>query len=100
MYILIDPTINHTRYEHSLGVMRLTQLLGGDLENQIAGLLHDISHTAFSHLVDYVLENEEEDYHDGLYAQTLLQPEIQAVFQSHDLQAEDFVDLERFPFFA
>ena len=97
VYILVDPEIQQTRYEHSLGVMRLTQLLGGDLENQIAGLLHDISHTAFSHLVDYVLENEEEDYHDGLYAQTLQQPEIQEAFRQYGFQVEDFEDLHRFP---
>jgi len=44
--------------------MRLIELLGGSIEEQIAGLLHDISHTAFSHVVDQVVFNEGETFHE------------------------------------
>ncbi len=41
-----------SRFEHSLGVMLLLRKLNASLEEQAAGLLHDVSHTAFSHVVD------------------------------------------------
>lgn len=46
---LVWPKWNVTRFEHSIGVMLLIRRLGGSLEEQAAGLLHDVSHTAFSH---------------------------------------------------
>ena len=43
-----------SRFGHSVGVMILLRRLGADLKEQIAGLLHDVSHTAFSHLVEWL----------------------------------------------
>lgn len=37
---LVKEDLDVTRYEHSVGVMLLIRLLGGSLEEQIAGLLH------------------------------------------------------------
>ncbi len=51
----------YSRYEHSLGVMLLLKKLGASEKEQIAGLLHDISHTAFSHLVDWVLDQGDKE---------------------------------------
>jgi len=33
---LINPKINHTRFEHSIGVMLLIKKLGGTIQEQIA----------------------------------------------------------------
>ncbi|MGG7177681.1 HD domain-containing protein [Clostridium paraputrificum] len=64
---LVNSKWNVTRYEHSIGTMLFIRLMGGSVEEQIAGLLHDISHTAFSHVVDFVLENTEENYHEKIF---------------------------------
>lgn len=62
-YLVADGR-DGNRFDHSLGVMHLIQLMGGTLEEQVAGLLHDISHTAFSHVVDQVVFNEKETFHE------------------------------------
>jgi hypothetical protein len=41
-----------TRYQHSLGVFFLTKKFGAPLSEQISALLHDVSHTVFSHVGD------------------------------------------------
>jgi|GEM_PF-193838 len=40
------------RFDHCLGVMMLLRKHGADVKTQAVGLLHDISHTAFSHSTD------------------------------------------------
>lgn len=80
---LVNRKWNVTRYEHSIGVMLLIRRLGGSLEEQIAGLLHDVSHTAFSHVIDFVLENEHEDFHEEIFEEMLLQSEIPGVLKKY-----------------
>jgi len=56
---------NVTRLQHSIGVMLLIRKLAPhDHAQQLAGLLHDISHSAFSHVIDLVLYNTNDDFHD------------------------------------
>lgn len=73
---LVNPDICHSRLEHAIGVMMLIRILGGTELEQIAGLLHDVSHTAFSHVGDYVFENTDEDYHEKVFAEILYKSEI------------------------
>jgi hypothetical protein len=62
---LIGVTAPTTRYDHSVGAMLLVRRLGGTLTEQIAALLHDISHTAMSHVIDYVVDgHDDQSYHD------------------------------------
>jgi uncharacterized protein len=61
---LINPKRKATRYDHSIGVMLLIKKLGGCEEEQIAGLLHDISHTVFSHTIDHVKDDIKQSYHE------------------------------------
>ncbi|UOG73423.1 HD domain-containing protein [Hymenobacter tibetensis] len=81
--VLADPAINHTHFDHSVGVLLLIRHLGGSIREQLAGLLHDVSHTAFSHLIDYVLDIDGEDYHEQRYEAVLTHPEIQAALACH-----------------
>ncbi|MCK4938513.1 MAG: HD domain-containing protein, partial [Methanosarcinales archaeon] len=57
------PGANHTRYEHSIGTMHVANMMGHalGLEEQeilkirVAGVLHDVGHSAYSHSVESVL---------------------------------------------
>jgi len=80
---LVNPEICHSRLEHSIGVMLLIKTLGGNELEQIAGLLHDISHTAFSHVGDYVVDNKDETYHEQLFTEVLANSEIPAILEKH-----------------
>lgn len=87
---LVNSAWDGTRYEHSIGTMLLIRLLGGSIEEQIAGLLHDVSHTAFSHVVDFALGLEAEDYHEVIYEELILSSDIpmlleKAGYNVHDL---------------
>lgn len=68
---MVYPSAVHTRFEHSLGVMYLAGKVVDVLRQngieisdrekelvQVAGLLHDSGHVAFSHLIDYILIEE------------------------------------------
>lgn len=80
---LVNEKWDVTRYEHSIGVMLLIKKLGGSVEEQIAGLLHDISHTAFSHVVDFVFDNDREDYHEKIYEAVLLNSDVPDILTKH-----------------
>lgn len=53
----VKPGQNYNRYEHSLGVLYLLRKFGASLDEQVVGLLHDVSHTAFSHVADFLFDS-------------------------------------------
>jgi hypothetical protein len=73
---LAFPFKNVTRYEHSLGVYELLRRLGAGPRELVAGLLHDISHTAFSHAVDFLYSSDEQAHHEQLKPLMLERPDI------------------------
>lgn len=88
---LVNESWNVTRYEHSIGVMLLIKKLGGSLEEQIAGLLHDISHTAFSHVIDYVVDNPKEDYHEEIYEQIIVDSGIPNILSKYGVNYKNIL---------
>ncbi|MDZ5607527.1 HD domain-containing protein [Bacillus pseudomycoides] len=80
---LVKPEWNVTRYEHSIGVMLLVKMLGGGEAEQIAALLHDVSHTAFSHVVDRVLHKKDEDYHEHIFDTVIENSDIPLILQKY-----------------
>lgn len=88
---LVNPAICHKRLEHSIGVMLLIRMLGGSELEQIAGLLHDISHTTFSHVGDYIVSNKEEDYHEQLFEEVLMESDIPLILKKHGYDINDLV---------
>ena len=88
-----------TRFDHSLGVYILLRKFGANLKEQIAGLIHDISHTVFSHCGDYALKSGSEIHHnlqDNLFEKFLKQSEISSILKRHHFAFGDFLNGKNF----
>jgi HD superfamily phosphohydrolase len=88
---LVNPEICHSRLEHSIGVMLLIRFVGGSELEQIAGLLHDLSHTVFSHVGDYIFDNKEENYHEQLFEAVLEDSGIPEILYRHGYEANQLL---------
>ena len=81
----------YNRYEHSLGVYALLKRYNAPRIEQIAGLLHDVSHTVFSHVGDKIfgsLDPNHDAYQDIVHSQFLEDTGIAAVLRDHGLEPE------------
>ena len=86
------------RYEHCEGVMILLKRLGAPIEEQVAGLLHDVSHMTFSHLVDYLFEDyQDEQVHEGLFSKHIQASGLADVLCKHGLDPIQIGERKRFP---
>lgn len=73
---LTYPAAQHTRFEHSLGVMHIASQSGHALNEKgilksddidvlrLAGLLHDIGHGPFSHLFEEIIQQKKFSHED------------------------------------
>ena len=86
---LTYPAAQHTRFEHSLGVMHIAGQAGQSLHEKgllnsdddipilrLAGLLHDIGHGPFSHLFEEIIQ-EKKISHEDFGREIILKSEIQ-----------------------
>lgn len=95
---LIGITRPVTRFEHSVGVMLLTRRLSARLPEQVAALLHDVSHTAFSHVIDYVFHNHNsQSYHDDVKDAYIASTELPEMLSAFGFDWRDFLDEAAFP---
>jgi HD superfamily phosphohydrolase len=84
---LTYPSAQHTRFEHSLGVMHIASQAGQALQEKeilksedieilrLAGLLHDIGHGPFSHLFEEIL-GQKKFSHEDFGKEIILKSEI------------------------
>jgi HD superfamily phosphohydrolase len=94
---LAFPFKSVTRFEHSLGVYLLLRRLGADRREQVAGLLHDISHTAFSHAVDFIISSVEQDHHEQLKPLMLDRPDMARALARLGYAPAEFYDDSIYP---
>ncbi len=95
--VFYNKKYNITRYEHSVGVMILLREIGAKLKEQIAGLLHDINHTAFAHVMDKAFGDiKKDDYSERFHEKILMSSDIPQILEKHSYDAGDFVDEKKF----
>lgn len=83
---------HYSRYDHSLGVYALLKLYNVSNEEQMAGLMHDTSHTVFSHLADYILQaqaDHTESYQDNIHDAYLTKAGLPNFLKQYNLTLDD-----------
>jgi hypothetical protein len=94
------PNTAHSRFEHSVGVYLLLNKYKASLEEQIAGLIHDVSHSAFSHCIDYVVDagsQKEHNYQDNIFEDFVKKSEMPEIIKKHNLDLDYILDDKNFP---
>jgi putative nucleotidyltransferase with HDIG domain len=102
---LIYPGAQHTRFEHSLGVMHIASmacqsLLGKSLipldqiQNlRFAGLLHDIGHGPFSHLFEEILQKNQKISHEDIGREIIQKTEIGDLISRNGFNKKSIADI-------
>lgn len=94
------PNSKHSRLEHSIGCYLLLKKYKATIEEQIAGLLHDVSHSAFSHCADYALSEgseTEQCYQDNVFEKYVLNSNLPNVLTKHGFDVEYIINDANFP---
>jgi HD superfamily phosphohydrolase len=94
------PGTAHDRFEHSVGVFLLLRKYGAPFEEQIAGLIHDVSHAVFSHCIDYVLcvdSGEKQEHQDNIFEKFVKNSDIPDILRKHGLDIDYILNDKNFP---
>jgi HD superfamily phosphohydrolase len=101
----VYPGANHTRFEHSIGVMYLagkvaenpniSQIINEEEAEavRIAGLLHDVGHGPFSHVFEHLLTKKLNKTHEDVTAWIIKHSELKDLLGRFGYKAEDIAEL-------
>jgi len=87
-----------SRKSHNIGALLAVRKLTGTVEEQLASGLHDTTHSAFSHIIDWVLGSYgKDDHQDNIHKEFLANTEIPDILGRHGLDFNRIVDYKNFP---
>ncbi len=89
-----------TRFEHSLGVFLLLRKYRASLAEQVAGLIHDVAHTVFSHTADFLFNSGSptaQNYHDKIQKKFVKKTKIPLILAKYHLGVNHILNEENFP---
>jgi uncharacterized protein len=92
--------LDHSRFAHSMGVFLLLRQFNASIEEQIAGLIHDVSHSAFSHCIDYVLDvgsEQEHNHQDNVFKEFFNKTELPEILNKYGIDPDYILDEDNFP---
>lgn len=94
------PGTFQSRFEHSAGVYFLLKKYGAPLAEQIAGLIHDVSHSAFSHCIDYVMEDADparQNHQDNIFERFIKKTSIPRIVKKYGFDIDYILNDKNFP---
>lgn len=90
--VFVSPSrYPYSRFDHCLGVYQLLKKHGASRTEQVAGLLHDISHTVFSHTTEPLFMGgfTNGNYQDKIHAEFLEKYGIKEILVKYNLTVEE-----------
>lgn len=93
-YINLNADVS--RLEHCIGTSIIVKILGGSEKEQLAALIHDLSHTTLSHVVDYLYNNKNHDFHEKHKKDIILNSEIPGTLRKYGFDVDEIMDDKRF----
>lgn len=83
----------YNRYDHSLGVFAILRMKGCSLHEQIAGLLHDVSHTVFSHVGDFIFNgaSHQDSYQDTVHEVFFKKYGLEEILKKHGISIKEIL---------
>ena len=100
-YKLFCPRRNIiTRFDHSVGVYLLLYKYKAPIEEQIAGLIHDVSHSCFSHCIDYVLKQgseKKQNLQDNVFDEFVKNSEVKEIIEKYGFDINYILNNDNFP---
>jgi len=87
---IIKQRKEYTRYEHCVGVWILLRMYGATIEEQIAGMLNDASHTVFSHVADVLFNHTSlhSSYQDDIHEWFLKHYDVEEILARHNISLD------------
>lgn len=98
-YYPAHPDNSTSRFSHSVGVFLLLRKFGARIEEQIAGLIHDVSHSAFSHTIDYINENaggQTQEGQDSIHHSFVKNSKIASILENYGFDVDYILDDNNF----
>ncbi|HLC47961.1 MAG TPA: HD domain-containing protein [Candidatus Norongarragalinales archaeon] len=103
---LVYPSAHHTRFEHSLGTFHLTKVLSGRLFPEdkglqqllrLSALLHDVGHSAFSHLPEGIVYEHLRKRHEDIGEDRIKSGNIARALEKSGISPKELLKIHRSP---
>ena len=87
-----------TRYDHSLTVALLTWKCTKDMKATLAGLFHDIATPCFSHVIDYMNKDYENQESTEAYTESILENDkfLSKCLKEDNIKLEDITNFKKY----
>jgi HD superfamily phosphohydrolase len=90
----------YNRFTHSVGVYLLLNIYQASLEEQISGLIHDVSHSAFSHAIDYAIKQGSQtnhSYQDDIFESYIQKTDVPRILKKYGFSLKYILEESNFP---